>query len=103
MSTSDSKGRTSMAKYSSRQNFTKTTLYIDNKITLLLRGNHRTVGLTLYFQSHLKVPYDGLIFSRDEDPDPDPVIFGPPDPDPVIFSTDPDPTCNNGYMKLFLS
>ena len=40
---------------------------------------------------------------RDEDPDP--VIFGPPDPDPVIFSTDPDPdpTCNNGFIKLFLS
>ena len=38
-------------------------------------------------------------------PDPDPVIFGPPDPDPVLFSTDPDPdpTCNNGFIKLFLS
>ena len=33
----------------------------------------------------------------------DPVIFGPPDPDPVLFSTDPDPTCNNGFIKLFLS
>ena len=33
----------------------------------------------------------------------DPVIFGPPDPE--IFSTDPDPdpTCNNGFIKLFLS
>ena len=32
-------------------------------------------------------------------------MFGPPDPDPVIFSTDPDPdtTCNNGFIKLFLS
>ena len=40
-------------------------------------------------------------FVRDEDPDP--VIFGPPDP--VLFSTDPDsdPTCNNGFIKLFLS
>ena len=40
-------------------------------------------------------------FSRDDDPDP--VIFGPPDPDPVLFSTDPnpDPTCNNGFIKLF--
>ena len=28
------------------------------------------------------------------DEDPDPVIFGPPDPDP---------TCNNGFIKLFLS
>ena len=39
--------------------------------------------------------------ARDEDPDP--VIFGPPDP--VLFSTDPDPdpTCNNGFIKLFLS
>ena len=36
---------------------------------------------------------------RDEDPNP--VIFGPPDP--VLFSTDPDPTCNNGFIKLFLS
>ena len=33
----------------------------------------------------------------------DPVIFGPPDPDLVLFSTDPDPTCNNGFIKLFLS
>ena len=33
----------------------------------------------------------------------DPAIFGPPDP--VIFSTDPDPdpTYNNGFIKLFLS
>ena len=33
----------------------------------------------------------------------DPVIFG--QPDPVLFSTDPDPdpTCNNGVIKLFLS
>ena len=43
--------------------------------------------------------------SRDEDP----VIFGPPDPDPdpVLFSADPDPdldpTCYNGFIKLFLS
>ena len=38
---------------------------------------------------------------RDEDPDPDPVIFGPPDT--VLFSTgpatDPDPTSNNGVIK----
>ena len=37
----------------------------------------------------------------------DPLIFSPPDPDPVLFSTDPDsdpdPTCNNGFIKLFLS
>ena len=39
----------------------------------------------------------------------DPVSCGPPDsdPDPVLFSTDPDPdpgpTCNNGFIKLFLS
>ena len=33
----------------------------------------------------------------------DSVIFGPPDPDPVLFSTDPDPTCNKGFIKLFLS
>ena len=41
--------------------------------------------------------------SRDEDEDPDPLIFG--HPDPVLFSTDqdPDPTCNNGFIKLFLS
>ena len=40
---------------------------------------------------------------RDEDPDP--VIFGTPAPRPVLFSTDPDPdpTCNNGFIKLFLS
>ena len=33
------------------------------------------------------------------DEDPDPLIFGPPDT--VLFSTDPDPTCNNGCIKLF--
>ena len=33
----------------------------------------------------------------------DPVIFGPPDPDPVLLSTDPDPTCINGFIKLFSS
>ena len=35
----------------------------------------------------------------------DPLIFCPPDLDldPVLFSTDPNPTCNNGYMKVFLS
>ena len=33
----------------------------------------------------------------------DPVIFGPPDPDPVLFSADPDPTCNNGFIKSFSS
>ena len=33
----------------------------------------------------------------------DALIFGPPDP--VLFSTDsdPDPTCNNGFIKLFSS
>ena len=31
----------------------------------------------------------------------DPLIFGPPDP--VLFSLDPDPTCNNGFIKLFSS
>jgi len=38
---------------------------------------------------------------RDEDPDQ--LIFGPPDP--VLFSTDPDPdpTFNNGFIKLFSS
>ena len=28
-------------------------------------------------------------------------IFGPQDP--VLFSLDPDPTCNNGFIKLFSS
>ena len=37
-------------------------------------------------------------FENFRDEDPDPVIFGPPDP--VLFSTDPDPTCNNGIIKL---
>ena len=31
----------------------------------------------------------------------DPLIFVPPDP--VLFSMDADPTCNNGFIKLFLS
>ena len=38
---------------------------------------------------------------KSKDEDPDPVIFGPPDP--VLFTTDPDPTCNNGFIKLVLS
>ena len=35
----------------------------------------------------------------------DPLILCPPDLVQVLFSTDPDPdpTCNNGFMKLFLS
>ena len=34
----------------------------------------------------------------------DQLIFGPPDPGSVIFShPDPDPTCNNGFIKLFSS
>ena len=36
----------------------------------------------------------------------DPLIFGgPPDPDPLLFSLDPDPdpTCNNRFIKLFIS
>ena len=51
----------------------------------------------MYVMSQTKV------LTRDEVPDP--VIFGPPDPDPVLFSTDPDPdpTCNNGFINLFLS
>ena len=45
---------------------------------------------------------------RDEDPDSEPVgsaDFWPvaPDPDPKTFSTDPDPTCINGFINLFLS
>ena len=40
-----------------------------------------------------------LLKTRDEDLNP--VIFGPVDPD--FFSTDPDPTCNNGFINLFLS
>ena len=36
-----------------------------------------------------------VVINRDEDP----VIFGPPDP--VLLSTDPDPTCNYGFIQLF--
>ena len=43
---------------------------------------------------------DGGDGGRDKAPDLDPVIFGPPDPDPVFFSTDPDPICKNGFIKL---
>ena len=39
--------------------------------------------------------------SRDEDLDT--LIFGLSDPDPLLFSSDPDPTCNNGYIKLLSS
>ena len=45
------------------------------------------------------------ILSRAEDPDPDPLLLSPPDP--VLFSadpdSDPDPTYNNGFIKLFSS
>ena len=44
-----------------------------------------------------------ILSIKSTDEVPDPVIFGPLDPDPVLFSTDPDPTCNNGFIKLFLS
>ena len=30
----------------------------------------------------------------------DPLNFGPPNPDPVLLSLDPDPTCNNGSIKV---
>jgi len=33
----------------------------------------------------------------------DPLIFGRPDPDSILYSLDPDPTCNNGYIKSFSS
>ena len=39
----------------------------------------------------------------DPDQDPDPAGQKSPDPDPVLFSTDPEPTCNNGFLKLVLS
>ena len=38
-----------------------------------------------------------LLLARDEDW----LIFGLPDP--LLFSLDPDPTCNNRYIKLFSS
>ena len=63
-------------------------------LTCLLDLNKMQTLLHLEFSG--KVP---ILKTRDEDPDP--VIFGPPDP--VLFSTDPDPTCNNGVIKLFLS
>ena len=43
------------------------------------------------------------ILSRDEDPDPDPLIFGKPDSVHFSLDPDPDPTCNNGFMKLLSS
>ena len=42
-----------------------------------------------------------LVFDYANTRDEDPVIFG--HPDPVLFSTDPDPTCYNGFIKLCLS
>jgi len=38
----------------------------------------------------------GLIWTRYKDPE----IFSLPDPDPLLFSSDPDPTHNNGYIKI---
>ena len=35
--------------------------------------------------------------------DPDPLIFGLPDQLKKVTDPDPDPTCNNGYIKLFSS
>ena len=57
-----------------------------------------------YLTKHHATEVMITILTRDEDPDlVGSVDFGPPDP--VLFSTDPDqdPTCNNGFIKLFLS
>ena len=44
--------------------------------------------------------------TRDEKPNrSDPLIFGPPYPGQFLFALDPDPdpTCNNEFIKLFSS
>ena len=42
-----------------------------------------------------------LVSSRDEDPDS--IGFNFDQPDPVLLYPDPDPTCNNGFIRLFSS
>ena len=47
-----------------------------------------------------------MLLSRNEDPGPDPVgsvDFWPAGYGYGTFSADPDPTCNNGFIKSFLS
>ena len=46
----------------------------------------------------LKKIHGGAINQCNKSRDEDPLIFGPPDP--VLFSLDPDPTCNNGFIKI---
>ena len=45
-----------------------------------------------------------MVSGRDEDPDPvGSGDFWPAGIGSGTFSTDPDPTCNNGFIKLFIS
>ena len=59
---------------------------------LLLLGakDHRTRRALVFWFAETYNP-------KNMDEEPDPLIFGPTDP------TDPDPTCNNGFIKLFSS
>ena len=59
---------------------------------------HITFFLDLIFAKNIQINSGLRIRIRS-----DPLIFGPPDPDPVLFPLDPDPTCNNGFIKLFQS
>ena len=87
----------------------KRSLYYNQKVGRQLgqgfRGENSSVGVEA-----LAIPSQIFVVIRVEGPSisgmririrSDPVIFGPPDP--VLFSLDPDPICNNGFIKLFSS
>ena len=57
--------------------------------------NEDNLSLTVHRWDHSRCRG---IECRDEDPDP--MIFGPTES--VLFSTDPDPTCNNGFIRIFI-
>ena len=66
-------------------------------------GSHLLRELNLINMIFLEIRSTLFLNSMGEDPDP--LIFGPPDPDSVLFSLvpDPDPTGNDGFIKLFSS
>ena len=57
----------------------------------------------LCMDKKIKYGEEGIYISSSEsgfcsDEDPDPMIFGLPNSDQILISSDPDPTCNSGYI-----
>ena len=74
-----------------------------DEAVLLLPGVQQVLVVYQHIKEILSRAGVCIFFCRKSgrDEDPDPLIFGVSDPDPLLFSSDPDPTCNNGYIKLF--